>query len=86
MRPELVEEGVVCLLILTGYLLALGIGCLIADFVFPHIPFIERFIDSLPEFEDDEELDRLEREPVLHRRETGRKARAARRRRELWVR
>lgn len=79
MSPELVEEGVVCLLILAGYLLVLGIGCLIADFVFPHIPFIERFLDSLPEFEDDEELDRLERERIRRRRETRTKAKAARR-------
>lgn len=79
MSPELAEEGVVCLLILTSYLLVLGIGCLIADFVFPHIPFIERFLDSLPEFEDDEELDRLERERIRCRREARRKARDARR-------
>lgn len=79
MSPELAEEGVVCLLILTGYLLVLGIGCLIADFVFPHIPFIERFLDSLPEFEDDEELDRLERERIRCRREARRKVRDARR-------
>lgn len=42
------------LLILTGYLLILSVGCLIADYVFPRIPFIERFLDSLPAFEDDE--------------------------------
>lgn len=35
-------------------LLILGIGCLIADYVFPHTPFIERFIDSLPEWDDEE--------------------------------
>ncbi len=35
-------------------LLILGIGGLIADYVFPHIPFIERFIDSLPEWDDEE--------------------------------
>jgi hypothetical protein len=46
------------LLIFLGYtaaiLLILGIGGLIADYVFPHIPFIERFIDSLPEWDDEE--------------------------------
>lgn len=46
------------LAIFLGYtsaiLLILGIGGLIADYVFPHIPFIERFIDSLPEWEDEE--------------------------------
>ena len=35
-------------------LLNLGIGGLIADYVFPHTPFIERFIDSLPEWDDEE--------------------------------
>lgn len=35
-------------------LLILGIGGLIADYVFPHIPFIERFIDGLPEWDDEE--------------------------------
>ena len=46
------------LAIFLGYtsaiLLILGIGSLIADYVFPHIPFIERFIDSLPEWDDEE--------------------------------
>ena len=46
------------LAIFLGYtssiLLFLGIGGLIADYVFPHIPFIERFIDSLPEWDDEE--------------------------------
>ena len=35
-------------------LLILVIGGLIADYVFPHTPFIERFIDSLPEWDDEE--------------------------------
>ncbi|MCI9505762.1 MAG: hypothetical protein HFF62_04110 [Oscillospiraceae bacterium] len=55
MTPELMEEAVVNLAILTGYLLVLGVGCLIADFVFPHIPFIERYLESLPDWEDEDE-------------------------------
>ena len=46
------------LVIFLGYtaaiLLIQGIGGLIADYVFPHIPFIERLIDSLPEWDDEE--------------------------------
>lgn len=38
---------------LSGYLLILAVGGLIADYVLPHIPFIERFIESLPAFEDE---------------------------------
>ena len=29
------------------------VGCLIADYVFPHIPFIERYLDSLPDWDED---------------------------------
>ena len=43
----------VALAILTGYLLILFVGGLIADHVFPHIPFIQRFLDSLPDWEDE---------------------------------
>ena len=40
---------------LSGFLLVLGVGGLIADYVFPYIPFIQRFLDSLPDWEDEEE-------------------------------
>ena len=46
------------LVLFLGYtaaiLLILGIGGLIADYVFPHTPFIVRFIDSLPEWDVEE--------------------------------
>lgn len=48
------SDAVVNLLILCGFLMVLGIGCLIADFVFPHIPFIQRWLDSLPDWDDEE--------------------------------
>ena len=54
MTPEIAEEAVIALAILVGYLLILGVGCLVADFVFPHIPFIERLLDSLPDWEDED--------------------------------
>ena len=56
MSPEFMGDLVVNLAILCGFLIVLGIGGLIADYVFPHIPFIERFLDTLPdwdEYEDD---------------------------------
>ena len=62
MSPELLDEAVVCLMTLTGYTGVLCVGCLIADYVFPHIPFIERWIESLPAWEDEDEDD--SREPV----------------------
>ena len=45
------------LMILSGFMFILGIGCVIADYVFPRIPFIVRFLDSLPEYEDEDEED-----------------------------
>lgn len=55
MTPDLLGEAVVALGLLAGFLLVLGAGGLIADYVFPHIPFIQRLLDSLPAWEDEEE-------------------------------
>lgn len=52
---DLLGEAVVALGLMSGFLLILGVGGLIADYVFPHIPFIQRFLDSLPDWEDEEE-------------------------------
>lgn len=54
MTPDQLDEAVVCLMILSGYLSILGVGGVIADYILPHIPFIQRFIDSLPEWDDEE--------------------------------
>ena len=48
------DDLVIFLWCTAAILLILGIGGLIADYVFPHIPFIERLIDSLPEWDDEE--------------------------------
>lgn len=55
LTPELLGDAVIALGILGVYLLILGVGCLIADFVFPHIPFIQRFLDSLPDWDEEED-------------------------------
>lgn len=55
MTPELIDEAVVNLLLLAGLLIVLGVGGLVADYVFPHIPFIQRYLDSLPDWDDEEE-------------------------------
>ena len=52
---DLLGEAVVALGLMSCFLLILGVGGLIADYVFPHIPFIQRFLDSLPDWEDEEE-------------------------------
>lgn len=72
MTPDLIGEAVVDLMVLAGFIVVLGIGALIADYVFPHIPFIQRYLDSLPDYEDDEELyqqemARIRRKRIAHR-------------------
>lgn len=43
------------LAIFSVFMLILGIGGLIADYVFPHIGPLQRWIDSLPMMDDEEE-------------------------------
>ncbi|MCQ4992051.1 hypothetical protein NE539_01895 [Flavonifractor plautii] len=59
MNPEFMDDLVINLAILCVFLLILGAGCLIADFVFPRIPFLQKWLESLPEYEDDMEIARL---------------------------
>ncbi len=54
LTPELLGDAAIALGILGVYLLILGVGCLVADFVFPHIPFIQRYLESLPDWEDED--------------------------------
>lgn len=48
-----------CLLVFFVYMgsfcLLLGIGAFVADYVFPHIPFLNKWLESLPEFEEEDE-------------------------------
>lgn len=50
---DLLGEAVVNLGPLAGFLLILGVGGLIADYVLPHIPFIEKYLDGLLDREDE---------------------------------
>ena len=45
----------VALIYLVPFMLLLCVGGLIADYIFPKIPFIQRFLDGLPDYEDDED-------------------------------
>lgn len=58
MTPDMIEESIIFLGILGAILLSLAVVGLIADFVIPHIRPIERYLESLPEQEDDEEIAR----------------------------
>ena len=68
MNPEFMADLVINLAILCVFLLVLGVGCMIADFVFPHIPFLQKWLESLPEYEDDAEIARLYEEERRKRR------------------
>lgn len=77
MTPDLIGEAVVDLMVLAAFLGILGIGALIADYVFPHIPFIQRYLDRLPDYEDDEEVERQYREELRQRRLARQRRRAS---------
>lgn len=48
-------EDLVLFLIYTTVLNGMPcMGCLVADYIFPHIPFIERYLESLPAWDDEE--------------------------------
>lgn len=79
MTPDLIGEAVVDLMVLAVFLGILDIGALIADYVFPHIPFIQRYLDRLPDYEDDEEVERQYREELRQRRLARQRRRASRR-------
>lgn len=79
MTPNLIGEAVVDLMVFAVFLGILGIGALIADYVFPHIPFIQRYLDRLPDYEDDEEVERQYREELRQRRLARQRRRASRR-------
>lgn len=55
MTPDLISEALVDGLILSAFLVVLGIGAFIADYILPHIPFVQRYLDSLPDWDDEEE-------------------------------
>lgn len=78
MTPDLIGEAIVDLMVLAGFMVVLGIGALIADYVFPHIPFIQRYLDSLPDYEDDEELYQQELARIRRRRNARRNRRNVR--------
>jgi hypothetical protein len=54
MTPELLGEAAVGLLILTGLMFALCVGCVVADYVLPHIKLLRRWVDSLPQWDDED--------------------------------
>lgn len=50
----MMEDLVLFLLYMTGLDAVLLVGCLVADYIFPHIPFINRYLDSLPDWDEED--------------------------------
>ena len=50
----MMDELIVCLMILGGLFLILFVCGILADYVLPHIPAVERFLDTLPDWDDEE--------------------------------
>ncbi len=48
-------DAATVLAILMIYLFLLSLGGIAADHVLPHLPFLVRYIDTLPDWEDDAE-------------------------------
>lgn len=61
MSQELLGSATIGLIYLTAYLALLCVGGIIADYVLPNIPAVQRWLDSLPPYEDD-----YEREDVMN--------------------
>ena len=55
MSQELLGDTMIGLIYMTGYLAMLCVGGFISDYVLPHIPPLQRWLDSLPPYEDDYE-------------------------------
>lgn len=53
MTPEIMGELIVDLAILVGYLLALCVGGFVADYILPKVPFVERLLDTMPDWEEE---------------------------------
>ena len=53
MSPELAGDLAVNMAFLVGFFLTLIVGCIVADKVLPRIPFVQRFLDTLPKQDED---------------------------------
>lgn len=51
---EALDTAVVFLFYVAGILLTLGVGGLVADYIFPRIKPLDRFLDSLPMMDEEE--------------------------------
>ncbi len=49
------ENLLIFLIILTPFLGVMCVGCFVADYILPHIKPLERWLETLPMMEDDDD-------------------------------
>lgn len=52
----MVEEAIACMVPVLVYLFLLGVSPLVINYVFPKIPALQKWIDSLPNCEHEEDF------------------------------
>lgn len=72
MSPNLADDLIIHIGLLGALMLILCVGCVIADYIFPHIPPLQRWLDSLPDYDEEEETGWQEAE---HRERSARRRR-----------
>ena len=55
MEYDFLGDVAIFLVIVGGFCGLLGIGGLIADYILPHIPAGQRYLDSLPDWDDEDD-------------------------------
>ena len=61
MMYDIIDGGLVFLIYMSIIFGALVVGCLVADYVFPKIPFIEHYLDSISRDDDQRKVIRFPR-------------------------
>lgn len=56
MNAEFIADFGVVLYFLAWFNGVLVVGCIVSDYILPRIPFIQRFLDSLPDYDDEEDF------------------------------
>lgn len=60
MNPDFTDDLIIHIGLLGAFMLILCVGCVIADYLFPYIPFLQRWLDSITDYEGHEdEMERL---------------------------
>lgn len=54
MTPDMMADFLIYVGLYGIFLFILAVGCIVADHVMPRIPAFQRFLDTLPDWEDED--------------------------------